>query len=153
LIHRAVDVDCTFYLSNTVQPQDLTELRQLLDTAHFRNKSPLPVFYPREPNTNCETKRSGRSHGNQPITTIYGPLRSILARLQHIWHWRRRKYFYDWDWDAADTCLTKAATLEPGSVDVFHTRSELSFVMGNIDQAVKLYEQAVALDSLRTNLM
>jgi tetratricopeptide (TPR) repeat protein len=59
--------------------------------------------------------------------------------------------FYDWDWDAADTCLTKAATLEPGSVDILRIRSYLSFVLGNLDQAVKLYEKAVALDPLRTN--
>jgi len=59
--------------------------------------------------------------------------------------------FYDWDWDAADTCLTKAATLEPGSVDILRIRSYLSFVLGNLDQAAKLYEKAVALDPLRTN--
>ena len=57
----------------------------------------------------------------------------------------------DWDWDAADTSLTKAAALEPGSVEIFRIRSYRSRVLGNLDQAIRLYEQAVALDPLRTN--
>jgi TolB-like protein/DNA-binding winged helix-turn-helix (wHTH) protein/Flp pilus assembly protein TadD len=56
--------------------------------------------------------------------------------------------FYDWDWDSASTCLTKAATLEPGNSDVFELRSLLSALMGNLDEAVKLGEQAVSLDPL-----
>jgi TolB-like protein/DNA-binding winged helix-turn-helix (wHTH) protein/Tfp pilus assembly protein PilF len=55
----------------------------------------------------------------------------------------------DWDWDAANTSLAKAAAIEPGSVEVFRTRSYLSRVLGNLDQAIKLSEQAVALDPLR----
>jgi TolB-like protein/DNA-binding winged helix-turn-helix (wHTH) protein/Flp pilus assembly protein TadD len=65
-----------------------------------------------------------------------------LARTQIDW---------DWDWDAANTSVTKAAALEPGSVEVFRLRSYLSRLLGNLDQAIKLYEQAVALDPLRTN--
>jgi TolB-like protein/DNA-binding winged helix-turn-helix (wHTH) protein/Flp pilus assembly protein TadD len=56
--------------------------------------------------------------------------------------------FYDWDWDSASTSLTKAATLEPGDSDVFALRSLLSALMGNLDEAVKLGEQAVSLDPL-----
>jgi TolB-like protein/Flp pilus assembly protein TadD len=59
--------------------------------------------------------------------------------------------FYDWDWDAADTSLTKAAALEPGSVEVFGIRSYLFKVLGNLDQAIELCEQAVALDPLRAD--
>jgi tetratricopeptide (TPR) repeat protein len=59
--------------------------------------------------------------------------------------------YYDWDWDAADTCLTKAADLQPGSVDVFLIRSRLSIILGNLDQAIKLSEQVIALDPLRSN--
>jgi TolB-like protein/DNA-binding winged helix-turn-helix (wHTH) protein/Tfp pilus assembly protein PilF len=59
--------------------------------------------------------------------------------------------FYDWDWDAADTSLAKAAALEPGNVDIFRIRAYLSLVLGNLDQAIKLYQQAIALDPLRTN--
>jgi TolB-like protein/DNA-binding winged helix-turn-helix (wHTH) protein/Flp pilus assembly protein TadD len=55
---------------------------------------------------------------------------------------------YDWDWDAANTCLTKAIALEPGSAEASSTRSYLYMVMGNLDEATKLQEQAVALDPL-----
>jgi tetratricopeptide (TPR) repeat protein len=57
----------------------------------------------------------------------------------------------DWNWDAANTSLTKAAALQPGSVEVFRIRSYLFRVLGNLDQAIKLYEQAVALDPLRAD--
>jgi TolB-like protein/DNA-binding winged helix-turn-helix (wHTH) protein/Flp pilus assembly protein TadD len=58
---------------------------------------------------------------------------------------------YDWDWDAANISLTKAASLEPGNVEVFRLRSHLFRILGNLDQATRLYEQAVALDPLRPN--
>jgi tetratricopeptide (TPR) repeat protein len=63
----------------------------------------------------------------------------------------RTQIFYDWDWYAADASLTKAAALEPGSVEIFQIRSQLFLILGNLDQAIKLYEQAVALDPLRAN--
>ena len=63
----------------------------------------------------------------------------------------RVQVFYDWDWDAGNTSLTKAAELEPGSVEIFRIRSYLSRVVGNLDQAIKLYKQAVAFDPLRSN--
>jgi TolB-like protein/DNA-binding winged helix-turn-helix (wHTH) protein/Flp pilus assembly protein TadD len=58
---------------------------------------------------------------------------------------------YDWDWEAAYTSIAKAAALEPGSVEVFRIRSYRSRLLGNLDQAIKLYEQAVALDPLSAN--
>jgi TolB-like protein/DNA-binding winged helix-turn-helix (wHTH) protein/Flp pilus assembly protein TadD len=58
---------------------------------------------------------------------------------------------YDWAWDAADISLTKAAALEPGNVEVFRLRSHLARISGNVDQAIKLYGQVVALDPLRPN--
>src|SRR5215472_13275316 len=57
----------------------------------------------------------------------------------------------DWNWDAADTSVTKAADLEPGAAEVFSIRSYLSRVLGNLDQAIKFEESAVALDPLRTD--
>src|SRR5258708_38412921 len=63
----------------------------------------------------------------------------------------RTQLNYDWDWDTANTCLTKATALEPGNVDIFRIRAYLSRVLGNLDQAIKLYQQAAALDPLRTN--
>lgn len=59
--------------------------------------------------------------------------------------------YCDWDWGAADTSLSKAGALEPGSAELFRIRSYLSRELGNLDQAIKLYEQAVELDPLRTD--
>ncbi len=63
----------------------------------------------------------------------------------------RTQIFHDWDWDTANTYLTKAAALEPSSAEIFRIRSNLSLLLGNLDQAIKLYEQSVALDPLRSN--
>ena len=57
----------------------------------------------------------------------------------------------DWDWGGAEISVTKAAGLEPGSAEVFNIRSYLFRILGNLDEAIKLKEQAVALDPLRTN--
>lgn len=58
---------------------------------------------------------------------------------------------YDWDWDAADAFLTKAASLEPGGTDILRIRSHLSLVRGDLNQAIKLEQQAVTLDPLHIN--
>ena len=58
---------------------------------------------------------------------------------------------HDWDWDDAAISLRKAAALEPGDVEIIRTQSSLARVSGNLDLAIKLTEQAVALDPLRTN--
>jgi TolB-like protein/DNA-binding winged helix-turn-helix (wHTH) protein/Flp pilus assembly protein TadD len=91
-----------------------------------------------------EGYRKGRDDAERAIaldpTSASGYL--ALARTQND---------YDWDWDAANTSLTKAAALEPGSADVLRHRSYLSRELGNLEQAIKLYEQAVALDPLRTD--
>jgi TolB-like protein/DNA-binding winged helix-turn-helix (wHTH) protein/Tfp pilus assembly protein PilF len=63
----------------------------------------------------------------------------------------RTQIYFDWDWDAGNASVTKAAALEPGSAEVFRIRSYLSRELGNLDQAIKLYEQAVTLDPLRTD--
>ena len=57
----------------------------------------------------------------------------------------------DWEWDAANTSITKATALEPGSVEVLRMSSYLSRILGNLDQAIKHYEEAVALDPLLVN--
>src|SRR5215472_2553198 len=63
----------------------------------------------------------------------------------------RTQISHDWDWDAANTFLTKAAALEPGNVEVFRIRSRLAWVSGDLDQAVRLAEQVVVLEPLRSN--
>jgi TolB-like protein/DNA-binding winged helix-turn-helix (wHTH) protein/Tfp pilus assembly protein PilF len=57
----------------------------------------------------------------------------------------------DWNWDAANASITKAAALEPGSVEVLRIRSYRARMLGDLDQAIKLQEQVVALDPLRAN--
>jgi len=64
----------------------------------------------------------------------------------------RTQIFYDWDWDAANTCLAKAAVLEPSNAEIFRLRSYVSRDVGDLEQAIKLQEQAVALDPLRPDL-
>src|SRR4030095_473514 len=59
------------------------------------------------------------------------------------------QFYSDWDWDAAEASLNKAAALEPSSAGVFRIRSYRYRVLGDLDQAIKLYEQAVGLVPLR----
>ncbi len=63
----------------------------------------------------------------------------------------RTQIIEDWDWDAAGTSLSKAAALGPGSGEVFRVRSTQSEILGNLDEAIKLGEQANALDPLRSD--
>jgi TolB-like protein/DNA-binding winged helix-turn-helix (wHTH) protein/tetratricopeptide (TPR) repeat protein len=58
---------------------------------------------------------------------------------------------YDWDWDAANASLQTAAALEPGNPEVFRHRSYLYRELGDLDQAIPLYAQAIALDPLRAD--
>jgi TolB-like protein/DNA-binding winged helix-turn-helix (wHTH) protein len=57
----------------------------------------------------------------------------------------------DWNWDAANASITKAGTLEPGSVEVLRIRSYRFRILGNLEQAMKLQEQVVTLDPLSSN--
>jgi TolB-like protein/DNA-binding winged helix-turn-helix (wHTH) protein len=61
----------------------------------------------------------------------------------------RAQMNHDWDWDSARTSIAKTAELEPGNVELFRLRSYLARQSGDLDQAIKLYEEAVALDPLR----
>ena len=56
---------------------------------------------------------------------------------------------YDLDWEAANSSITKAAALEPGSADTLLLRSHIARELGRFDEAVKFSEQAIALDPLR----
>jgi len=58
---------------------------------------------------------------------------------------------HDWDWEGADASLKKAALLEPGSAAVLGNRAHLMRILGRVEEAVALYEQAIALDPLRAN--
>jgi TolB-like protein/DNA-binding winged helix-turn-helix (wHTH) protein/Tfp pilus assembly protein PilF len=63
----------------------------------------------------------------------------------------RTQMDHDRDWDSANICLMKAAALEPGNEEVFRIHSHLSDILGNLDEAIRLEEQAIALDPLRAN--
>jgi len=58
---------------------------------------------------------------------------------------------HDWDWESADASLKKAALLEPGSAAVLGNRAHLARILGQMDEAIGLYKQAIALDPLRAN--
>jgi len=58
---------------------------------------------------------------------------------------------HDWDWEGADASLKKAALLEPGSAAVLGNRAHLVRILGRMEEAIALYEQAIALDPLRAN--
>jgi TolB-like protein/DNA-binding winged helix-turn-helix (wHTH) protein/Tfp pilus assembly protein PilF len=57
----------------------------------------------------------------------------------------------NWDWAGADASLTKAGQLEPGSATVIGNRAYLARTLGQVEEAVELYRQAIALDPLRAN--
>jgi TolB-like protein/DNA-binding winged helix-turn-helix (wHTH) protein/Tfp pilus assembly protein PilF len=57
----------------------------------------------------------------------------------------------NWDWAGADASLTKAGQLEPGSATVIGTRAYLARTLGQVEEAIGLYRQAIALDPLRAN--
>jgi TolB-like protein/DNA-binding winged helix-turn-helix (wHTH) protein/Tfp pilus assembly protein PilF len=56
---------------------------------------------------------------------------------------------HDWDWEQAGDSLSKAAQLEPGSVEVLRYRSSLFRTLGRLDEAIELYKEVIVLDPLR----
>jgi TolB-like protein/DNA-binding winged helix-turn-helix (wHTH) protein/tetratricopeptide (TPR) repeat protein len=58
---------------------------------------------------------------------------------------------HDWDWEGAEASLKKAARLEPGSAAVLGNQAHLTRILGRVEEAIGLYEQAIALDPLRAN--
>jgi len=58
---------------------------------------------------------------------------------------------HDWDWEGADVSLRRAGRLEPGSAEVLRCRAHLARVLGRVDEAIELYNHAIALDPLKAN--
>jgi TolB-like protein/DNA-binding winged helix-turn-helix (wHTH) protein/Flp pilus assembly protein TadD len=55
---------------------------------------------------------------------------------------------HDWDWESADETFRRAGLLEPGSGEVLANRAYLARSLGNLDDAVRLHREAIALDPL-----
>ena len=88
--------------------------------------------------------REARTNAERAITLDPSSAQAYMALANAQIDW-------DWNWDAANTSITKAADLEPGNAEVFRIRSYLSRVLGNLDQAIKFEERAIALDPLRSD--
>src|SRR5258705_8537255 len=58
---------------------------------------------------------------------------------------------HDWDWEGADESLKKASVLEPGSATVLGNRASLARNLGQLEKAIELRREAIALDPLRAN--
>ena len=56
---------------------------------------------------------------------------------------------YNLDWEAAKASLDKAAELQPASAELLGYRSNVQEMLGDLDEAVELQRQAIALDPLR----
>ena len=53
-----------------------------------------------------------------------------------------------WNWEGAELSLNKAIELEPGSAAVLRFRSFLCQSLGQLNEAIEFYKQAIALDPL-----
>ena len=60
---------------------------------------------------------------------------------------------YNLDWEAAKASLDKAAELQPASAELLGYRSNVQEMLGDLDEAVELQRQAIALDPLRIAFM
>ncbi len=58
---------------------------------------------------------------------------------------------HDWDWERADESLKKAGVLEPGNATVLGNRAYLARNLGQLEKAIELRREAIALDPLRAN--
>ena len=58
---------------------------------------------------------------------------------------------HDWDWEGADESLKKAGVLEPGNATVLGNRAYLARNLGQLEKAIDLRREAIALDPLRAN--
>ena len=59
------------------------------------------------------------------------------------------KMNHDFDWDGADADFQNAHRLEPGNADVLNDMGVLSAILGDQNEAIQLFKQALALDPLQ----
>ena len=145
-------LQANYFLGRGQSKEDLSKALAYTDTAINLDKTYAPAWALRASVQNriaeigltdiTEGFRQARSDAERSIALDPNSALGYLALA-------RTQILYDWDWDAANTCLTKATVLEPGNAEAFRLRSYLSRQLGNLDEAIRLYEQAVALDPLR----
>jgi TolB-like protein/Flp pilus assembly protein TadD len=58
----------------------------------------------------------------------------------------------DWDWESAKSALTKAHQLDPNSNIIRIWRASLTQTLGRLDEAIEIYQQALAVDPLNTSI-
>ena len=58
----------------------------------------------------------------------------------------------DWDWETAKSALTKAHQLDPNSNIIRIWRASLIQTLGRLDEAIEIYQQALAVDPLNTSI-
>jgi adenylate cyclase len=58
----------------------------------------------------------------------------------------------DWDWEAAKSALTRAHQLDPNSNIIRIWRASLIQTLGRLDEAIEIYQQALAVDPLNTSI-
>ena len=58
------------------------------------------------------------------------------------------KKFWEWDWNTAQAAIDTARRLDPNSFEVLIGAASLATTLGQLDQAIELYEQAVLIDPL-----
>ena len=55
---------------------------------------------------------------------------------------------YDWDWAAADAEVQQVLALDPGNANALYSAGLLARTLGRFDEAISLYQQAIARDPL-----
>jgi adenylate cyclase len=58
----------------------------------------------------------------------------------------------DWDWETAKSALTRAYQLDPNSNIIRIWRASLIQTLGRLDEAIEIYQQALAVDPLNTSI-
>ena len=59
---------------------------------------------------------------------------------------------YDWDWNGAEAEVQQLLELDSGNVDALYSAGMLARTLGRVDEAIKLYQQAITRDPLNPRL-
>jgi tetratricopeptide (TPR) repeat protein len=62
------------------------------------------------------------------------------------------KMTHDWDWAGAEASFRRARELEPGNAIAIGGAGLLAWVLGRLDEAIVLHQQALEMDPLNPNL-